>query len=273
MNPKLSIIIPVAGNDQLRNRNFEQCIKCILNQNFLDYEVIIVEQSLDNNYYKSAIEKKGFKWIGIKDPHNRGFNLSWCRNVGAKNANGEKLVLMDADMVFESEYFNRIIENKEMFAGGASKYHWISQESITEGFVKTKDFNWIYNYGLGRPKDYIFRFEPFSNGCGYGAILIFNREWYWNIFGGYPEDFFRYGWEDKAAVEIIKGLLNISEDKDLSKIDYEVIHLSHFSKDSKNMKKNEEIYKKIKMLDKKDLSKKIKLMNLGEIDSPKIINI
>jgi glycosyltransferase involved in cell wall biosynthesis len=39
---------------------------------------------------------------------NRGFNLSWCRNVGAKHARGEKIILMDSDMCFESEYLDQV---------------------------------------------------------------------------------------------------------------------------------------------------------------------
>jgi glycosyltransferase involved in cell wall biosynthesis len=49
---KLSIILPTGGNDHLRNRNFNECLTCIKNQTFVDYEVIVVEQSLDNNFYK-----------------------------------------------------------------------------------------------------------------------------------------------------------------------------------------------------------------------------
>ena len=49
---KLSIIIPTGGSDHLRNRNFNECLSAIKSQRFTDYEVIVVEQSLDGNFYK-----------------------------------------------------------------------------------------------------------------------------------------------------------------------------------------------------------------------------
>jgi len=265
---KISVIIPVAGNDSLRQRNFIHCIKSIENQNYKDYEVIIVEQSLDGSFYKESIKSEGYQWIGIKDPYNRGFNLSWCRNVGAKIASGEKIVLMDADMVFQENYFTEISNTNFLFAGGANLYHWIYQEPITQIFLAGRNFPAIYNYGNGGPKDPVFRFETFTRGCGYGAVLVFERKWYWEEFGGYPEDFFRYGWEDKAAVEIIKSILGIDKDTDLPKINYPIIHLSHFNKDGINMGVNERLFERARNTDKKELVKRSLSLGLGDPNRP-----
>jgi glycosyltransferase involved in cell wall biosynthesis len=270
MTPKISIVIPTAGNDFLRSRNFAQCIRSIEDQNFKEYEVIIVEQSLDGNFYKEIFKSKGFRWIGIKDPEDRGFNLSWCRNVGAKLANGEKIILMDADMVFESEYLDKVYENKDPFAGGAYEYHWINNEIVTSEFCRSRNFEYVYKYGKGEPRDPVFRFNPFTRGCGYGAVLVYNKDWYWNEFGGYPEDFFKYGWEDKAAIEIVKEILGIKNDDSLPRIDYRIIHLSHYSKDTRNMKKNEELFNKIVSRNKFVISRDLKNLELGNIDSPRI---
>ena len=268
MPPKISVIIPVAGNDPLRTRNFKHCIQCINNQTFKDYETIIVEQTIDTHFYKEFIMATGMKWVGLTDPYNRGFNLSWCRNVGAKIAAGEKIILMDADMVFEENYFQAVADDTSMFAGGSNSYHWIFQEQPTQLFDAHRNFAEIYNYGNGGPKDPVFRFEPFTKGCGYGAVLVFDRKWYWDEFGGYPEDFFKYGWEDKAAIEIIKDILNIEKDQDLSKINYPIIHLSHFAKDGRNMSINENLYYKTKNMDKKSIIKRSKELGLGNIDRP-----
>jgi len=51
-SPKISVIIPYAGNDSLRDRNLRHCLNSIAAQNYLDYEVILVEQNNDGNFYK-----------------------------------------------------------------------------------------------------------------------------------------------------------------------------------------------------------------------------
>ena len=126
---KISIVIPTGGNDPGRNRNFEECLRCIREQTFRDYEIIVVEQSLDGRFYKN--ENPSYKHIKIKDPQNRGFNLSWCRNVGARLASGEILILMDSDFVFEKDYFKTISEFKGNFAAGAETYYWCNMEGPT----------------------------------------------------------------------------------------------------------------------------------------------
>lgn len=268
MNPRISVVLPCAGNDQLRNRNFSHCVKSILDQNFEDYEVIVVEQSLDGNFYKDGVKAAGFKWIGIKDPMDRGFNLSWCRNVGAREAKGEKLILMDADMSFDPDYFNSVAVDNNNFAGGAQTYHWIWDENVTKIFDTNRDFEFVYNYGQGGPRDSVFRFTPFTKGCGYGAILVYNRDWYWNELGGYIEDFFRYGWEDKAAVELVRHLLNIENVELLPKIQHQVIHLSHHAKDFGNINQNELLYRRVENGNKNDIISRLRSQKNGDINYP-----
>lgn len=267
---RLSIIIPTAGCNPLRIRNFNQCLKAIKEQTFKDYEVIVVEQSLDGKFYKGG--DSFYQHVKIKDPDiRRGFNLSWCRNVGAREAKGEKIILMDADMVFENGYLSAVNKDTNNFAGGAKNYYWIREEAVTTFFIESGIFDDVRTKSTSNHLDPVFKFETFTNGCGYGAVLVFNREWYWESFGGYPEDFFRYGWEDKAAIQIIKHALGISNDWDLPKIEYEIVHLSHGDKNYTNLSVNEGIHNRIKTMDKKKLISLLKSSRLGDPSSPKII--
>jgi len=266
---KLSIIIPVAGNNHFRTRNFEQCLKAIAKQDYKNYEIIVVEQSIDNRFYKS--ESKEYKLIQIKDPQRRGFNLSWCRNVGARAATGDKLVLMDADMVFEHNYFEAIASDKSPFAGGAFHYYWLRDEDPTLRLITSWDFNSIYKEGSDNHLDKVFKFETFTNGCGYGAVLIFDKKWYFESFGGYCEDFFKYGWEDKAAIDVIKDLLEIKNDREIPKIKYNVVHLGHSNKDYTNLRINEDLFESIKKMDKNNLISLIKSSNIGDITEPILV--
>jgi glycosyltransferase involved in cell wall biosynthesis len=268
---KLSIILPTGGNDHLRNRNFNECLLAIKGQKFTDYEVIVVEQSLDGNFYKSSNPILNYKHIGIKDPQNRGFNLSWCRNVGAREAQGEIIVLMDSDFVFESDYFTIISEFKGEFAAGAETYYWCNTEEPTSEWLRTKDFNLFRRRGAG-PRDAVFQFRSMSRGCGYGAILVYNREWFWESMGGYNENFFRYGWEDKATTEMIKSLLG-RDDESMLRIPYEAAHLSHRSKDVRNLNTNEALFYKFTRMNQSELSIIIKESCVGKRSEPTVINV
>jgi len=109
---KLGIIVITCGNDAERNRNFKETIKCIKKQIYTNYELIVVEQSIDRKFYKQS---NNYKYYGIyKDDL---INRAWMRNVGAVNVTCEKLVFIDADMIFQNTYFNKIVEyNRELFS-------------------------------------------------------------------------------------------------------------------------------------------------------------
>ena len=264
---KLSIVIPTGGNDPLRNRNFNECLKCINNQSFKDFEIIVVEQSLDGRFYKAD---NTYKHIGIKDPENRGFNLSWCRNVGARQAQGEILVLMDSDFIFENDYFKTISEFKGEFAAGAETYYWCNREDPTNAWLSTENFDSIRLLGSDDHRSNVFKFRSMTRGCGYGAILVYNRDWFFDVLGGYNENFFKYGWEDKATTESIKKLLN-KDDEQLDRIPYEAFHLFHLDKDPRNLKTNEYLFNKFTAMDQLELCEKIKKINIGKIESPTLI--
>lgn len=268
---RISVIMPTGGNDPQRNRNFNECLQCIKNQTFTDYEVIVVEQTLDGNFYKQSNPILNYKHIGIKDPQNRGFNLSWCRNVGAKQSVGDIIVLMDSDFVFENGYFDTISKFEGNFAAGAETYYWCNTEEPTAEWLRTKDFNLFRRKG-GEPRDPVFKFRSMTKGCGYGAILVYNRDWFWNVMGGYNENFFRYGWEDKATTEMIKVLLE-RDDESMDRIPYEAAHLSHRGKDVRNLNLNEGLFTRFTNMDQHSLSDRLKGAVMGKVESPTVISI
>jgi glycosyltransferase involved in cell wall biosynthesis len=104
--PNVSIIIP-AHNEE---RHIEKCIESLLAQDYQDIEIIVVDNgSKDNtpkiveNYVKSHGEKVRL----LRLEQNLG--IGGGRNVGAFNASGDILVLVDADMVFPSDYIRKLI--------------------------------------------------------------------------------------------------------------------------------------------------------------------
>lgn len=96
-NPAISIVIPVYNTSQF----VKECIDSIINQTFKDIEIICVndgssDKSLD--ILKDYLDKDiSFKIVTYQD--NKG--LSYARNVGIKQANGEYIYTIDSDDFLE----------------------------------------------------------------------------------------------------------------------------------------------------------------------------
>ena len=88
--------------------------------------------------------------------------------------------------------------------------------------------------------------------------------------GGYNENFFRYGWEDKATTEMIKSLLS-RDDESMHRIPYEAAHLNHRSKDVRNMNINESLFNRFTSMNQFELSNRIREANVGKRSGPTTI--
>ncbi len=96
---KVSVIIPTYNEE----KNIEEAISSLLNQTYKDFEVIIVDDgSKDGTVNKVKDFMKRSKKVRLIKGEHKGPGFS--RNLGAKNADGEILVFVDADMSFEKEY-------------------------------------------------------------------------------------------------------------------------------------------------------------------------
>jgi biofilm PGA synthesis N-glycosyltransferase PgaC len=88
--PKMSIIIP-AYNEEV---TVTSSIKSMLNLNYPDYEVIVVDDGSSDNTFNEASKysEKGVKVIRQKNTGKPG-----AINTGIKNASGEIVITVDAD--------------------------------------------------------------------------------------------------------------------------------------------------------------------------------
>jgi glycosyltransferase involved in cell wall biosynthesis len=134
----LSIVIPCGGNASWRLRNLEEVLICLRSQTRKDFELILVEQSTDGQYYHD--QKSCDLYLPIEDPMNRPFNRSWCRNVGAYHASGELLLLMDGDYVFQCDYLEKVIKMEDYFFSGTNLFYW-SDARLRETYLEKKDFS------------------------------------------------------------------------------------------------------------------------------------
>ena len=92
-NPKISVIIPVYNGEIF----LEDTIKSVLNQNYDNWECIVVDDgSIDGS---AAIAKKHEQIIYLHREHK---NVAAARNLGIQKASGEYLAFLDADDIWDT---------------------------------------------------------------------------------------------------------------------------------------------------------------------------
>jgi glycosyltransferase involved in cell wall biosynthesis len=99
--PRLSVIVPVH-NGRLQ---LPRCLDSLLRSEFADFEVIVVDDcSTDNT--PEIVSRFGARYL--RTPHNQG--PGGARNLGAREARGEIIVFIDADIVVPPEVLGLIAE-------------------------------------------------------------------------------------------------------------------------------------------------------------------
>lgn len=113
-NPKISVLMPIYNTDKLY---LKEAIESILNQTFVDFEFIILNDSPDNTELDDIVKSYKDKRIKyLKNEKNMGITLS--RNKLIDLAKGEYLAVMDHDDIslpsrFEEEV-KYLDENKDV---------------------------------------------------------------------------------------------------------------------------------------------------------------
>lgn len=169
---KLSVIIPVYNSEKFLSR----CIESIINQTFLNMEIILVNDgSTDNSLTicKEYAEKDGR--IKVIDKKNEGSGPT--RNMGIEVASGEYLVFPDSDDRMELDAYERcieVIENSnvdllvfgmktEVYTDSLNQVERIVQDKIPEREYQTveefrNNWTWLYqNMDMGSPCNKIYR--------------------------------------------------------------------------------------------------------------------
>ena len=110
--PLLSIIIPLYNCEKF----IAKCLLSVLNQNFSNYEIIIINDCSKDRSLKicTKYKKKYPKIKIINQKTNKGVSSS--RNLGIKSSNGEYIIFLDSDDYLEnfSLYkLSKFIENNK----------------------------------------------------------------------------------------------------------------------------------------------------------------
>jgi glycosyltransferase involved in cell wall biosynthesis len=103
---KISVIIP-AHNEE---KYLEKTLHGLREQNFLDYETIIVCNGCSDNTEEIAFKylNQNTKIFSLNDS-----NVSLARNFGANEADGEILLFLDADTLLENNSLSKISQEFE----------------------------------------------------------------------------------------------------------------------------------------------------------------
>lgn len=102
----VSIIIPAYNVEQY----IDQCIQSIIDQDYKDFECIIIDDGSTDNTYA-----KGISW-SIKDNriiiiHQKNSGVSIARNKGIENSKGEYITFVDSDDFVNKSYLSDMLSH------------------------------------------------------------------------------------------------------------------------------------------------------------------
>ena len=89
--PLISVVMPVYNSDCYLHKSIDS----ILDQTFVDFEFIIINDGSDDNSENIILSYKDERIIYLKNEYNVGNYLA--RNIGLKMAKGKYVAIMDAD--------------------------------------------------------------------------------------------------------------------------------------------------------------------------------
>lgn len=160
---KLSIVIPTLNEE----RYLPRLLKSIKDQNLLDYEIIVSDAGSDDATAKIA-QEQGARYIlskKIKHP-------SYQRNEGARVAQGDILLFLDADSMLAPGFINKALEEfTKRNLVGASFY------------IKFNPNRWYY-YLYSAISNFLFCVKQYTkHPAAIGAGILASKEHHEKISG------------------------------------------------------------------------------------------
>jgi len=182
----ISVIIPTYNRKNL----LRHTIFALINQGIDSYEVIICDDG-SNDGTKETVEKlkNNFKLpfdLRYLWQQDLGFGLSKARNMGIQNANGDKIVMIDQDVIvapYMLKKMNCLVQPKSMWYG---KLKLVSLKFYND---KINDDVILNNFNI---------FEEHKHGIISSTLGSFSIIYRNNLIitNGFDEEFTEYGLED-----------------------------------------------------------------------------
>lgn len=235
-NVKLSVIFPVrvSNNRQYILDNIERILS--LNSKNSEIEYLLIDSgstSFFSRKIKDLCDNHNTKYI-YQDTRSQTFSIGRARDYGAQLATGECVIFLDVDLVFDKEFYKKILEEIECreMRKNITEYFCIPCFYIDEDFSKefTSDKN------IGSSVKYRNLRNNYDNGDNNGiqsfapatSLLVINR-WHLLSIGGHRKEFSGHGSEDfdlahrlaTYARKYHRTYNYYVDKKDYSSVDYE----------------------------------------------------
>ena len=170
-NIKVSVIVPVYNEEQYISATLDS----IINQNFKDFELIVVDDGSTDNTLEIVTEKLSNSKINHKIIHQENNGVSSARNRGINESCGDYIVFVDADdyvltdhlmHLYNPDYDFNLIQLVKKEGDKLSKTHFYNMDEISsEDFIKLElemkiPFNFVqlsYNAEIIKNNDLKFR--------------------------------------------------------------------------------------------------------------------
>lgn len=106
---KLSIIVPIYNVSAYLSK----CVESLLNQDYSDYEIILVDDGSTDDSGSVADKLASEKDSLIRVIHQKNQGLSGARNTGIEAAKGEYIVFVDSDDYWEPNVLGELMKQVE----------------------------------------------------------------------------------------------------------------------------------------------------------------
>ena len=146
MNPFFSIIIPTFN----RGHILPKTIQSVINQNFEDWELIIVDDgSADNT--KEIIESFSQNDLRIRYIYQSNQERSAARNNGIKNANGKYICFLDSDDEYQQHHLTTFFDEIQIKSNSSALFFtsltiYNNEQDINHPIKQLKNAKSIYDY-------------------------------------------------------------------------------------------------------------------------------
>ena len=260
--PKVSIIVPVYNGENY----IRKCVDSILNQEFKDFELFLIDDKSDDNSFEIMNEyaKKDERVISIHSDENVG--VSGSRNIALDKATGEYIQFVDCDDYIVRDatknfvraieksncdmvisHFYRVVGDMLSLKGDIEKNIILSRDEFVERLAENPaDYYYAVLWNKFYKRDIIeknnIRFDKNVRWC---EDFIFNMEYLLhveNIESILSPTYYYVKTEGSLVSQSISSLTNIVRMK-LSVIEYYNEFFKKIYKDENSIKRKLNVYK------------------------------
>ena len=157
---RFSVIIPAYNAE----KEIEKSIKSVLNQNYNDYEVIVIDDFSTDKTREIVKKYKDVKLIN----HSKNLKAGGARNTGIKNAVGDYIVFLDSDdELFSNDVLQKIEKNIKinngpdivylgfLSTGNSFRGAYIPNETSSIKYNRIKDWKFAKVWDVCWKKEYL----------------------------------------------------------------------------------------------------------------------